>query len=305
MLTLSLSMNEQNSSVGLRSWLVLILLSMIWGSSFILIKKSLIAFNPIEVGALRVCLTFLAFFPVIIYHRKKIDWTLWKKFLAVGIIGSALPSLLFAIAQTKVSSSIAGVLNSITPVFTLIIGIAMFGAKAKKEQIIGVFFGFVGAMLLLLGDKSTGTSSNLLYGFLVILATICYAFNVNAIKAWFTNTSPTIISAVSFSLLGPIAAVYLLTNDFIPHLTQHEYGWYSFAASTFLALIGTALSTILFFKLIQDTNTLFASSVAFAIPIVAVMWGLYDGESFFVVQLFGMFAVLIGIYLIREKKSKA
>lgn len=292
------------SSPSFGSWAILILLSFVWGSSFILIKKSLIAFDPVEVGALRVVITFFAFLPVIMYHRKSIDWGDWKKFLIVGIMGSALPSVLFAIAQTQVSSSIAGVLNSITPVFTLIIGIIMFNQTAKRNQIIGVAFGFVGALLLLLGDQSHDTGTNLLYGMLVVLATICYAFNVNSIKAWFNNTSPIIISAVSFSMLGPLGIIYLLNTSFIEQLTTHEHGWYSFGAVLFLALVGTAISTILFFKLIQDTNAIFGSSVAFVIPIFAVLWGLFDGESFYLIQLIGMLLVLLGVYLIRDKKKK-
>lgn len=295
-------MEKQKKLVGLNSWLILVLLSFVWGSSFILIKKSLIAFSPLEVGALRVLLTFMAFSPVVFYYRKKIDWSHWKKFLAVGFFGSALPSVLFAVAQTEVSSSIAGVLNSITPVFTLIMAVTLFNQKAKSKQILGVVFGFIGALLLLLGDQNNDTSSNLLYGFLIILATASYAFNVNAVKAWFDNTSPIIISAVSFSMLGPVAAIYLGTTDIAAQIVLHEYGWNSLAACAILALIGTGLSTILFFKLVQDTNAVFASSVAFAIPIFAVLWGLYDGEGFYLLQLFGMFAVLIGIYLIREKK---
>lgn len=298
-------MKDNSSPANLGSWLILLLLSFIWGSSFILIKKSLIAFNPIEVGALRVFLTFLAFSPVIFYHRKKIDWSKWKKFLIVGIFGSALPSVLFAIAQTEVSSSIAGVLNSMTPVFTLIMAVILFGKKVKSAQVLGVIFGFIGALLLLLGDQSTDTSVNLLYGFFIILGTLCYAYNANVVKSWFDDTPPIIISSVSFSLLGPAAAVYLFSNDIVAHVTQHDHGWYSLAAVAFLALVATALSTILFFKLIQDTDAIFGASVAFIIPIFAVLWGLFDGEGFYLIQVFGMFAVLIGIYMIREKKPKA
>jgi len=292
-----------NRSPSFKNWAVLLLLSFIWGSSFILIKKSLIAFDPVEVGALRVFITFLAFLPVVLYHWKNINFGDWKKFLTVGIMGSALPSVLFAIAQTGISSSITGVLNSFTPVFTLIIGILLFNLSVKRNQIMGVGMGFIGAVLLLLGDQSNDTQSNFFYGVIAMLATLCYAYNGNAIKAWFSNTSPLIISAVSFSMLGPIAAVYLFSTTFIEHLTTHEYGWNSLAAVVFLALVGTALSTIIFFKLIQDTDAIFASSVAFVIPIFAVLWGLIDGESFYFLQVLGMLLVLLGIYLIREKKK--
>ena len=298
-------MKDKSSTIGFGNYLILLLLSFIWGSSFILIKKALIAFNPIELSALRVFLTFLAFLPIIIYHRKNIDWSLWKKFLAVGVLGSALPSILFAVAQTEVSSSIAGVLNSLTPVFTLIMAVLLFGQKVKRAQIIGVLFGFIGALFLLLGDQSNDTTANFLFGLLIIAATLCYAFNGNIIKSWFENTPAIIISSVSFSLLGPLAGIYLLSNQFIDHMASHEYAWKSLAAVAFLAVVATAISTILYFKLIQDTDAIFGSSVAFVIPIFAVMWGLFDGEGFYITQLFGMFAVLLGIYLIREKNKSA
>ncbi len=296
--------SEQNTSkIGTKAYLTLGLLSIIWGSSFILIKKSLVVFDPIEVGAARVCFTFVAFFPVIISKFNQIDWTKWKKFILVGIFGSALPSLLFAIAQLKVSSSIAGILNSTTPLFTLILGIILFNQKAKRHQIIGVIFGFIGALILLLGDGGAASLGNLAFGSLILLATLSYAFNVNSIAVWFQDTPALIISAVSFSMLGPLAGLYLLFSGFYTDLTTHPEGYQAFAALAFLALIGTGLATILFFKLVQDTSALFGSSVAYTIPIVAVIWGIVDGEQFYLLQLIGLFAILIGIYLIREKKK--
>lgn len=295
-------MNEVQKPLGANAWLILLLLSFIWGSSFILIKKSLLVFTPLEIGALRVVITSLAFLPVIVLNFKKIDWTKWKKFLIIGIIGSALPSILFALAQTKVSSSVAGVLNSMTPVFALIFGVVIFKTKVSSKQIAGVFIGFLGATLLLLGDRNAEPSLNFMYGLLIILATISYAYNANAVQSWFKQTSPVIISSVSFSLLGPFALMYVLSQGIIERVPNHEYGWYSLGAVAFLALVGTALSTIIFFKLIQDTSALFGSSVAFVIPIFAVFWGMFDGETFFLLQVCGMLAILGAIYLIREKK---
>jgi len=296
------SNEELSPKIGAKAYVTLGFLSIIWGSSFILIKKSLVVFDPVEVGAARVCFTFLAFSPVILIKFKQIDWSKWKKFILVGIFGSALPSLLFAIAQLKVSSSIAGILNSTTPLFTLILGILLFKQKARSHQIIGVVFGFIGALILLLGDGSSTMYGNLAFGSLILLATLSYAFNVNSIAVWFNDTPPIIISAVSFSMLGPLAGAYLAYSDFYQDLTTHPDGYSAFAALAFLALIGTGLATIIFFKLVQDSSALFASSVAYTIPIVAVIWGIVDGEQFYILQLMGLFSILIGIYLIREKK---
>lgn len=292
---------SNSKSPNLKSVGILILLSIIWGSSFILIKKALIAFKPVDVGLLRIVLTMLTFIPVIIIKRQEINWKKWKLFLLVGLTGSGLPAVLFAVAQTQVSSSVAGVLNSMTPVFTLIIGFVLFKKKIIKYQVFGIVFGFAGALLLLLGDQSTSLSVNLAYGSLVILATIMYAFNANAINAFFHDTKPIIISAVSFSLLGPASLVYLMFSGFFTDLMTHEHAIYSFSSVLFLAVIGTGICTVIFFKLLQDTDAVFASSVAFIIPIVALFWGIFDGEQLYISQLAGVLAVLIGIYLIKKK----
>lgn len=289
-----------DDNISLKSWGILILLSIIWGSSFILIKKALIAFSPVDVACLRIGITSLAFAPFLIYLWKDIDWNKWKYFLLVGTTGSALPALLFAIAQTQVSSSMAGVLNSLTPLFTLILGYFLFKNKISKFQVLGILAGFTGASLLILGGATADISGNVIFGSLIIFATFCYAYNVNAINAFFKDTRPLIISAVSFSLLGPLALAYLACSGFYTQLTTHEYAYYSMASVTFLALFGTVLSTVLFFKLIKDTNPIFGSSVSYLIPIVALIWGLSDGEQLFIPQMIGMATILTGIYLIKK-----
>ncbi len=282
-------------------WSTLILLAMVWGSSFILIKKALIAFMPLEVAALRVFSTFVGFIPILFIKWGEIDWKEWKYFLFVGLSGSAIPAFLFAIAQTKVNSSVAGVLNGLTPIFTLIIAFFIFKEKIKSNAVFGIIMGFVGASMLILGGDNTGGTTNILYALLIVFATVFYALNVNVIKAHFNQMNPVIISAVSFSLLGPLAGIYLFASDFIPHLTGHEYGWYSLVAVVILGVVGTGLATVLFFKLVQETDAVFASSVAFMIPVVAILWGIFDGESFVLLQLLGLMLVLTGIYLIRGK----
>lgn len=291
---------NNSNSITTKSWLVLVLLSIVWGSSFILIKKALIVFSPLQVAGLRVFLSSLAFLPIVLYLFSEIDWSKWKYFLAVGLTGSAIPAVLFSTAQTQISSSLAGVLNSLTPLFTLILGVWFFKKEIIKFQVIGIIVGFIGASFLILGGESGEIRGNIMYGSLIVLATIFYALNANAIHVFFDKTRPIIISSLSFSLLGPVAGIYLYFSGFFGLMTSHEYGYNAFAAVCFLALVGTVIATVIFFQLIKDTGPIFSSSVAFLIPMVALAWGLFDGETIYFLQGIGMCAILMGIYLIRK-----
>jgi drug/metabolite transporter (DMT)-like permease len=185
-----------------KSWLILVVLSMIWGSSFILIKKSLIAFSPEQVACLRISISALAFIPFLAARFKRIDWKKWRYFLLVGVTGSALPSFLFAFAQTQINSTMAGILNSLTPLFTLILGMLFFGAPFILKKTGGVFLGLLGAILLILWSNDQGLSGHWVYALLVIGATICYATSVNTVGAFLKDVHSVTISAVSFSFMG-------------------------------------------------------------------------------------------------------
>ena len=286
------------------AWAALILLSLIWGSSFILIKKSLLAFSPLEVGAIRIAIATLSFLPFLFKQLKDVPWDKSVYFLIVGLCGSGVPSFLYAIAQTEVDSSVAGLLNSLTPIFTLIIGISIFKSELIFKQLFGIILGFLGAAALIwLQGNGINTQSNLIYIGMIVLATICYGTSVNVVKYRLDGLSPILISCISFLLTGPFVIVYLFTTDFIDDIRFHPDGLTSLFAVSTLSSLSTFLSTILFYKLVHKTNPVFASSVSFLIPIVALGWGFIDGEYVGLGHLVSLICILAGVYLLRKDKS--
>jgi len=289
-------------NVSLQSWIIITVLSIIWGSSFILIKKSLLAYSPAEVGALRISISTLAFLPVLLVQLKNYDRKNLIYFVMVGLCGSGIPAFLYAIAQTEVDSSVAGVLNSLTPIWALLIGIIIFKATFQWMQLGGVFLGFLGACLLIFLRSTDSVSSNLYYSGLIIFSTILYGTSVNLVKYKLSNYRPLMISSLSFVFIGPLAMLYLTQTDIVSDTLHHPDGWKSLGSITALALLSTVFATILFYKLVKDTNAIFAASVAFLIPIVALFFGFIDGEKIGLYHILSMGLILLGVLTIRRAK---
>ena len=290
-----------NEITELRAWGTLVFLSIIWGTSFILIKKALIAFTPVEVAVLRVGISGLAFLPFFIFHFRKLEWHRWQFYLVIALTGSGLPAILYSIAQTRLSSATSGILNSITPVFTLIIGIIFFKNATSRMQLIGSVIGFIGVVTLILLDQPLEGERNLslLYGLLIIAGTLLYGTNVNLIKAFFQNVPPVQLSSFAFVLLG-IPFIFLIPFTHIPaKIVSDPNGLNSLMALIGLAIFSTVLALIIFYKLVQQTSAVFASSVAYIIPIVALFWGIFDGEYIGWMHVTSMLVILVGVYLIR------
>lgn len=279
--------------------MILLVLSLTWGSSFILIKKGLIAFDEIEVASLRIAFSTLISIPIVIYHFKKIDWKKWHYFLIIGLVGNGLPPFLFAAAQTEVSSSLAGVLNTLTPIFTLIFAILFFNQKMKVRNTWGVIIGLIGTILIAYSGNAD-FDGGAFFIVLIIIATILYALNINAVRFFFRDTKPILIIAVSFVLFGPFSFFILGSDSFIQNVQTHPYAIKSILSIAALAGFATILATMYFFRLLQRTNTVFASSVSYVIPLVAVLWGLIDGEPFQLVYFFSLILILLGVYLTRQ-----
>lgn len=288
---------------GLMNWLIMLLLALIWGSSFILIKIGLKEFPPEQVGTLRISVSFIALSTLIPFYIKKVKLKDLKYIALVGLFGSGIPPILFALAQTKIDSSMAGIINSSVPLFTFIIGVLIFGAIFSFTKLIGVLIGLTGAVLLLIYGVSNPSAEVYLYGSLVLLATICYACSVNIVKKYLQEVNAIAISVFSFILIGIPAVIYLLTTDFIPHLMQVQKAKYSFLAIVVLALFGTAIANMLFFYLTQRTTALFASTVTYLIPVVAVGWGVGAGEVITWFHFIGMLLILFGVYLTSNIKK--
>lgn len=281
-------------------WFYLFLLSLIWGSSFILIKRGLIGLTAVQVGSLRIIFAGLFLLIVGFSSLKKISARQWKFVALTSFFGTFIPAFFFAIAETKVDSSIVAILNSLTPLNTLVLGIIFFGIQFQKRQVLGVFIGLVGCLLLVLNGASGHTGQNYYYLILVVIATLCYAINVNLIKKYLSDLNSLSITTGNFAVLFLPALIILSTTDFTQKINL-EVTQYSILFVMILGVLGTGIANVLFFKLIQMSSPVFATSVTYLIPIVAFFWGLLDNEMLTPIQFFGAFVILIGVYLSAKK----
>ena len=215
----------------------------------------------------------------------------------IGLAGSLGPAFLFAFAQTKLSSSVTGILNAVTPLNVLLLGAAFFGRSISRREIVGLVIGLAGTVLLILAGSSGQLDGISYYALLIVAASICYGFNTNVIKNYLSDLSPVVITSVSLLLAAPPAAVYLFGgSNFVGRVATDAARWPLVAVVT-LGVIGTALALIMFNKLVQLRTAVFASSVTYLVPIVAIAWGVLDGESLSYQHLIGMIAVLGGVYV--------
>lgn len=289
------------------SWTILISLSLVWGSSFILMKQGMKAFSSDEVAALRITIAAAFMLPFQLrYFRIDLKKNL-KGLLLMGVFGNLIPAFLFTKAETEISSSLTGMLNALTPLFTIIVGMLAFGQAASRNQVAGVLVGFVGAVVLVMyGDDGSEQSKNILYSLLVALATLCYAISVNGIKAYLSELDSMQATVWSFSLIGPVAAIYLFGfTDVIKHAKENPEAMNSLGFICILAILGSAISVVVYNVLIKLSGTVFAASCTYLIPVVAIGWGMYDGEHVNGMQLLAVLVIITGIWLINRKRKTA
>lgn len=265
-----------------------------------MIKRGLVVFDPMQVAAIRLLVTSLFLMPFIIFGYQKLPKGKFKYIVLSGVVGSALPAFFFPLAQTQIESSLAGILNSMTPIFTLLIGLFFFNLALNKTNVGGIIFGFAGAALLILTRGETSLQGDVLFALFALMGAICYGLNTNLLKTYLSNVPPTLIASGSFAFLGFPAAGYLATTDFL-HVVDHDHFWISFLAIAVIGIVGTGLAMVLFNILLQRTHPLFASSGTYLIPLVAVFWGFLDGEMIKWVHLIGIALILSGIYLTRKR----
>ena len=257
------------------SWTLLFFLSLTWGSSYILIKRGLVAFDPLQVASIRLTVASLTFLPIFLFIQKSVDWSKWKYLLITGLTGNAIPAFLFAVAQTNLSSSMTGVLNSLTPLFTLLLAVIVFKTPFKKNTAIGVFVGFLGAFLLAWFGKESGASTNAWYTFFVVGGGMCYAVSSNTVASKLQGSSSMVISAASFLMLLPVALMLFFYSDVTSTLLTHEAGWTSLGFICVLAIFGTVIASILYYQLVHLTGAVVSSFVSYLVPIIATGWGFF------------------------------
>ena len=283
-------------------WIYLIVLSFVWGSSYILIKKALVGLSPLQVGSLRTIISTVLLLVIGFSSLKSIPKDKWKWILITGLV-SFIPPFLFAYAQTEIDSALAAILNSLTPLATLLIGVGFYRFKIDSKQISGVIIGLIGSVLLMYQGSIINPDQNLLYVFFIIFASFLYAVQVNLLKVHLQDVSAVAITVGNFIFIFPLAIVIFFMSDYRQIDVNDKDVKVALFSILILSIVGTVFAKILFNKFVQIASPVFASSVTYTLPIVALFWGLLDGEVFTLNQLFATVIILIGVYL-ANKKSK-
>lgn len=286
-------------------WIYLGLLALIWGSSFILIKKGLVGLTALQVGSLRS--VFAALFLILIglpslRHIKKGQWK-WIAFS--GFFGTFFPAYLFSFAETEIDSAIVSILNSTTPLLSMLLGIFIFGAPFIRRKFVGVLVGLAGTVALILSGAVVNPDQNYWYSLLVILASLFYGMNANVIKNHLQTVPALAITTGNFMvILFPALIVLATTGFFSAEVLKAPDALRSLGYVAILGVVGTGAALIMFNKLIQISDPVFSTSVTYLVPIVALGWGALDGENFTFFQLLSGVLILIGVAIVNSRKKK-
>ena len=290
-------------TITIKKWVYLFTLSIIWGSSYILIKKGLVGLTPLQLGSTRIVMTTVILMIFGWKQLQKIPKEAWKWIIMTGFFGTFFPSYLFAFAETVIDSSVAAVLNGMTPFFTLILGLLFFNSSFKWMKIVGVLVGFGGTLILVSNEFTMRSGLSSWYTFLVMSATLCYSINVNLIKHKLQGVPALAIALGNFiAILIPAFGVLLFTDFSWTKITSSPQVSSSIGYILILSLFGTALAKVMFNELVSISTAVFSISITYLLPIVAIAWGLLDGEQFTLIQWFGCALILLGVYLITDKK---
>ena len=286
-----------------KRWLYLAVLSIIWGSSFILIKKGLVGLTPFQLASLRMIFAATAIAIYSFNSLKKIPKKSWKWIIITAYFGTFFPVYLISYGQTEIESGLASIITTVTPINTLIIGIIFFSLTFTTKQLLGLFVGLVGSILLLYEAKETNSDTNIFYSFFVFMTTVGYAASVNLIKKYLTEIPTEAVTAGIFLSISPPALLVLIFSDF------GSLDFYDSKVTTsilFVFILGvysSALAQTLFNKFVKIASPLFASAVTYTMPIVAIFWALLDGEVLTIMQYFAAAIILIGVYMVNKKKT--
>ncbi len=286
-------------------WTLFIILCIIWGSSFKLMKDSSVGLNSFQIAALRIFSAGVVFAPFGIFHILKIPKNKILLVISSAILGNLLPAFLFAAAMAKIDGSLGGILNSLTPLCVAIIAILFFRDKIQAKKIIGILIGFAGLVILtvapvMMGDKAI-SFSNMNYILLIFLATLLYGINVNIVSHYLKDIKPLHIATVSLSFMIIPTALVLWQQQFLSLDFGNIVVREAVISSVALGVFGSALATLIFYILVQKAGGLFASLVTYGIPFVALGWGVFDHEKITWVQVISLGIILLGVYLANSK----
>jgi len=292
-----------------KSWLLLILLATIWASSYILMKKSMFdadgneLLKANEVAALRIFISGFIMIIVFFKHIKIAFGKKWIFFVLVGLLGNLFPAFLFTNAELYLSSSETGILNSLVPIFSVLVASYVLGHRISKKAIGGVVIGLIGTILLIVFNSEDVSKIQIGPSLLVVAATVCYAFSLNIIKNKLDSIGSFAITGISLVFMIIPCFIYLLFfSDVTTKISDPTYST-AFGLTTILAVVGTTLALVIFNQLIKMTTSIFASSVTYLIPVVAILWGLYFKEPIsWGISFAGL--IIIGVVIVKKEEQK-
>lgn len=288
-------------------WLILAVLALIWGSSFILMKRGLFhdgrpVLSGLQLASARLLIAWLALVPLLLKHYRLL-LKHWLPILGTGLLGNGIPAFLYATAQTRIESSLSGMLNSLTPLFTLLVGVLFFASRVRLAQVMGVLLGLVGAVGLVLTDPETGTPTWSPYAMLPVLGTLCYGFSGNIVKHHLYMLPASATAALALTFVGPLGALGCWATDLTGTLERDPDAWRALGYVAVLAVMSSAISLVLWNALLKRTSAVWASSVTYLMPVVAIAWGLLDGEPVSWKQFVMIGLILGGVYLVTASRA--
>jgi len=284
-------------------WILFLLLSLIWGSSFILMKGGLQQLSAVQVASLRIVSAGVVMLPLAVRGFATLKGKQWLFVFLSGLLGSFFPAFLYCMAQTGLDSSLAGALNSLTPIFVILTGVLFFALRTTTAQVAGILIAFLGCMGLFLSQGLDFSMNKAFYMIPVLLATFCYGLNVNVVQRYCRDIPPIRIVAVAMVMCGGLSLGVLYGSEFF-RLSFSDPKIRSAAAhAVVLGALGTSLANILFYLLIRKAGPVFASMVTYGIPFVALFWGKLDGEPVGILQMLSLTLILAGVYVAGRKTS--
>jgi drug/metabolite transporter (DMT)-like permease len=292
------------STPNAKAVFLLMILALIWGTSFILIKQGLKVFAPTEVATLRVSAAFFFSLPIALMRLRGLKLEDYRAVFVSGLLGIFIPAFLFATAQTRLDSSVAGILNTLSPICTIIVGTLFFGQRFRSNAVVGILIGLAGVVMLMLSRDGTNVTGINYYSLLIVAACLMYGTNLNWIKFRIPGLSALTITSVSILTIGPFALIYLFAfTDFTAKIASADGAWTALGFIVLLGCMSTAVANLLFTELLKISSPLFASSVTYLMPVVSVGWGLVVGEKLHVGHYVGFAAILGGVYLANRKRD--
>lgn len=288
---------------GFLNWFIFILLSVIWGSSFIMMKEGLLHLSAFQLASLRIVFSGIVLLPAAIKHFKTVPKNKLLIIFLSGILGSLLPAYLFCVAELGIDSALAGTLNSLTPIFVIITGAIFFNSKTAGKKILGICVAFVGSLLLLFSKGQLHDNQNMLYVSFVIMATICYGFNVNMVYKYLQNIGSLQIASVALVFNAIPALIVLYFTGYFDLPLSNSAILYSTGHAALLGIFATAIASIIFYVLVKRAGAVFATMVTYGIPVIANFWGLIYGEEVGWKQFGCLLLILIGVYMANRKSA--